>query len=152
MALPFWNCRTWKVCCWQCSPISTKPCSSMVDLTAHCLPRWVCKLKICLIRMEHFGRPLLRKQEFLPQSLLEEFRMDTEIQMKRIEVSLSISSACCLAVYVACVQRSWHIVASSVTMYWHCYLLHRIRSPPTRSSYTTMQVSLKFIDKGLLCT
>lgn len=36
-------------------------------------------------RMEHFGKPLLREQEFLPVELLEEWRQDTLLQMKRIE-------------------------------------------------------------------
>lgn len=37
-------------------------------------------------RMDHFGKPLLREQEYLPDALLEEFRIDTEVQMQRIEV------------------------------------------------------------------
>ena len=38
-------------------------------------------------RMDHYGMPLLRDQEYLPEALLEEFRNDTEVQMRRIEVS-----------------------------------------------------------------
>jgi len=46
-------------------------------------------LEVFRCRMDFYGLPLLREQEYLPAALLEEFRSDTAVQMQRIQVSIT---------------------------------------------------------------